>query len=320
MNVTPCRRVRERGAALLSALLTVALVATLAAAGLWQQWRAIEVEAAERTRMQAGWILVGALDWGRLILLEDARTGDGIDHLGEPWALPLQEARLSSFLAADRQSAPEGSMVDEAFLSGSITDLQARLNVAGLVGDDGKPADASVRAFQRLFEVLGLPPSELETLVGGLVRGRAAGTRDPMAPLPPLRAADLAWLGLSPRTLQALQPYVTVLPGPTQVNLNTAEAQVIYAVIPGISLSDAQRLVTARRSAHFRRVPDALRLLDERSGSPETPLATVSSRYFEIRGRVRLDRAVIEERSVVDRPDRNQVTTLWRERGASLAP
>jgi general secretion pathway protein K len=64
-------------------LLTVALVATLASAGLWQQWRAIEVETAERQRAQSVWVLVGALDWARLVLREDARAGT-VDHLAEP--------------------------------------------------------------------------------------------------------------------------------------------------------------------------------------------------------------------------------------------
>ena len=72
---------RQRGAALLLAMLTVALVATLATAALWQQWRNVEIEASERSRLQASWILGGALDWARLILREDARTG-GPDHLG----------------------------------------------------------------------------------------------------------------------------------------------------------------------------------------------------------------------------------------------
>ena len=53
----------QRGAALLAAMLTVTLVAAFAASALWQQWRAIEVEAAERTRIQAAWMLLGALDW-----------------------------------------------------------------------------------------------------------------------------------------------------------------------------------------------------------------------------------------------------------------
>ena len=95
---------RQRGAALLAAMLTVTLVATMAAAALWQQWRSVEIEAAERTRVQSAWLLTGALDWARLILREDARSG-GADHLAEPWAVPLQEARLSSFLSKDASNA-----------------------------------------------------------------------------------------------------------------------------------------------------------------------------------------------------------------------
>ena len=96
-------KARQTGAALLAAMLTVTLVASLAAAALWQQWRSIEVESAERTRQQSLWVLTGALDWARLILREDARSG-GADHLGEPWAVPLEEARLSTFLALRTRS------------------------------------------------------------------------------------------------------------------------------------------------------------------------------------------------------------------------
>ncbi len=44
---------RQRGAALLLAMMTVALVATLAATALWQQWRGVEIESRERERLQA---------------------------------------------------------------------------------------------------------------------------------------------------------------------------------------------------------------------------------------------------------------------------
>src|SRR5512146_2093534 len=120
------QRVRARGAALLSAMLTVVLVATFAAAALWQQWRSIEVEVAERQRVQAEWVLTGALDWARLVLREDARASGAVDHLGEPWAVPLQEARLSSFLAADQNSsaAESGSEGFDAFRSGPDSDRQ----------------------------------------------------------------------------------------------------------------------------------------------------------------------------------------------------
>src|SRR5450830_1599389 len=149
----------QRGAAILTAMLTVVLVATLASATLWQQWRGVEVEAAERARVQSAWVLTGSLDWARLILREDGRKG-GADYLGEPWAVPLAQARLSTFLAADRSDVLEADAQQDAFLSGQITDLQSRLNVTNLV-QGGKIDVPSQIAFARLFELLRLPEGEL---------------------------------------------------------------------------------------------------------------------------------------------------------------
>ena len=47
----------QKGAALLVAMLTVALVATLSSAALWQQWRQVEIESAERGRSQTAWMM-----------------------------------------------------------------------------------------------------------------------------------------------------------------------------------------------------------------------------------------------------------------------
>ena len=72
------RRRTQRGAALLVAMVLLTVVATLSAAMVWQQWRAVQVEAAERSRSQSAWILVGALDWARLILREHGIPDDSI--------------------------------------------------------------------------------------------------------------------------------------------------------------------------------------------------------------------------------------------------
>ena len=137
----------QRGAALLMAMIIVTLVASLASAMVWQQWRSVQIETAERSRAQASWILTGALDWSELILREDARAdrnkqnnGGSIpyDGLDEPWATPLAEARLSTFLAADENYTGDGP---EAFLSGDITDAQSRFNLMNLIEDkNGTPA------------------------------------------------------------------------------------------------------------------------------------------------------------------------------------
>lgn len=317
------RRHAEAGAALLMAMLIVTLVATFAASAMWQQWRAVEVETAERARMQSAWILVGALDWSRLILREDGRAG-GADHLAEPWAVPLEEARLSTFLAAERNvSQVDDASTDttEAFLSGQITDLQARLNLTNLVR--GGTVDAAVLAqFARLFERLGLPAQELSAMVGTLQRAHASGKTDDSsgsgngadAPLVPPSAAQLGWLGLSPATAAALAPHVTVLPGPTLVNLNTADIDVLLASIEGLDVAGAQKIMQAREARHFRTLDEARRLFEPAPGIAEGAHG-VSSSYFEVRGRLRLGEVMVDERSVVRKLGR-EVTTLWRERGA----
>ena len=128
----------QRGAALLMAMVIVTLVATLASSMVWQQWRAVQVEGAERVRSQASWVLTGALDWARLILREDKR-GDPYDHLGEPWAIPLAEARLSTFLASDtNNNSADNDDAPEAFLSGKVDDATARYNLRNVLGADGE--------------------------------------------------------------------------------------------------------------------------------------------------------------------------------------
>ena len=309
---------RQHGAALLAAMLTVTLVATFAASALWQQWRSVEVESADRQRVQSGWILTGALDWARLILRED--RGDP-DYLAEPWAVPLEEARLSTFLAADanNNAMGENADADQVFLSGDITDLQSRLNVTSLVRA-GAQNDSALKAFGRLFELLALPPQQLTTLAENLRFASDIGTDNrsaDRAPLLPQRVEQLVWLGLTPDTVAALQPFVTILPQITAVNANTAPAEVLYAVLPGISLADAQRLVSERERQHFRSSDDLKRLLPPDTTIDRTAIGT-GSNFFEVRGRLRIDDIVIEEHSVVHRQGR-EVRTLQRERGASEA-
>lgn len=307
---------RQSGAALLAAMLTVTLVATLAAAALWQQWRSVEVEAAERTRMQASWVLTGAQDWARLILREDARNG-GADHLAEPWAVPLQEARLSTFLASDRGASDAASDTDNVFLSGQITDQQGLLNLTNMV-EAGRISDIGVRSFQRLFDLLGLPQAELNRMAENLRFASDISTDNQsaaQAPLMPQRVDQLAWLGLSQATIAALAPHVTLLPSRTQVNINTASAEVIYAAVNGMSLADAQELVARRALTPYNNLSDATRVMPQYAAAFTEGTVGVSSRFFEVRGRLRLDRLVVEEKSLVRR-DGLDVRTVQRERGA----
>jgi len=316
------RRLRQRGAALLAAMLTVMLVATFAAAALWQQWRSAEVEGAERARVQAAWVLIGALDWSRLILGEDGRAG-GPDHLGEPWAVPLEEARLTSFLSAEKNVASDNlEGLPDAFLSGRIVDAQSKLNVLSLV-DNGKPVPAAVATFTRLFNLLGLPVSELSLMTTGLAAALATGTSTDgsssgdsgAAPLMPQQVSQLVWLGLSASTAAALEPYVTILPVKTTLNLNTASAEAISASMESLNIASARQLVDQRSRSFFKSIDEANSKLPSGGSRFNAAQHGVGTQFFEVYGKLRLDRTYVEERSLLQRSGVT-VTTIWRTRGA----
>ena len=291
-------------------LLTV--VATLSASMVWQQWRAVQVEAAERSRTQSAWILMGALDWARLILREHRST---YTSLNDTWAQPLAEARLSTFLAADRDNNVDSG--PEAFLSGRIEDAQARYNLRNLAQPDPKLAAVELKVLERLCQTAGVPTSVADALAQGL-RAAWAGT-DAQAPLEPKRFEDLAWLGIDAATLAQLQPWITLLPEAAPVNLNTASREVLAAVIEGIDLGSADRLVLARQRGPFKTADDAKNQLPD-SVKLDPARVTVNSTFFEVHGRLRLDERVLEESSLVHKRSANDVTTIRSIRTAAFLP
>jgi general secretion pathway protein K len=316
---------KNRGAALLAAMLTLTLVATLAAGAAWQQWRGVETERAERDRAQAAWLLWGALDWTRLILREDARSG-GADHLGEPWALPLQESRLSSFLAADASSAVllADQANDDVFLSGQIQDLQSRLNVSNLVQAGSN--SAALLVWSKLFDSQGLDMAELNVFAGNLRKAFDLSTDSSSgasAPIQPQRLDQLTLLGLSSASLERLRPFIIWLPERTKINVNTASAEVLYASVAGLDLDGARKIVAERdkqRKAHYETLTQVGSVIPLLAGLlTDSNNFSTESQFFEVTGRLRLvdgkRSVVVTERSVVKRVGRD-VKTLWRERGS----
>jgi general secretion pathway protein K len=304
------KRMPERGAALLTAMIIVTLVATLASAMVWQQWRAIQVETAERARLQAAWMLSGALDWARLILREDARNG-GADHLGEPWAVPLAEARLSTFLAVDKNNADDAP---DVFLSGSIVDAQSHYNLRNLVDPSGKPIPEEVSTLRRLFETGGIALDMADRIANGLRDAIAGGSAQ--MPLMPQTLDQLNWLGVDDDSAQRMAPYVVLLPVQTPVNLNTAPREVLAAVLPGLDLGSAERLVQTRQRSHFKSTGDALSQLspDVQQAAAKVPQRFgTTSKYFIVRGRLRSGDRILEESSLVERRG-TEVVPLSRDR------
>ena len=321
---------RQSGAAILLALLIMTLVATLAAGMVWLQWRGIEVESAERARTQAEWLLNASLDWGNLILKSQIRNGQTEDDLGQPWATPLAETKLSSFLSADGNHADDGG--PEAYLSGQITDAESKYNIYNILLNTANRLD-EINRLAIICNAIGIPPSTATTIGAALRESLSAqqGAGQPgqsgTSVLMPIQVEDLAWYGIDPKVLKQLTPFIELLPLPigspvTTINLNTAPAEVLMAAMPGLSRAQAQQLILARQAHPFAKTSDATTALQIAAATGwvvpqgDPPLQwDVKSFHFEIYGQLRYEQHVIRERSVVWRPGPNQaLQVLRRER------
>lgn len=334
--------VQARGAALLTALLIVTLVTTLAAAMLWRQARSIQIESAERGRAQSDWVLQGALDWARVILREDTRAnknaGDNaVDFGGEVWAVPLAEAKLSSFLSTDdNHSADSGP---DAYLSGRIEDAQGKFNLYNLIPlEPANPSNpsappAQLAIAQRLFQSAGLSaslandvqkrlrqaypqPATQTNTTGG---DTGSSTSDGQAPVLPIRLDQLGWLNLTADQVERLRPYVTLLPPSspnektvtlTKININTAPREVIAALDARMGLGDADRIVRAREAKGITKSQIAQYLP---SGVELDSIVQATSDYFIVTGQLRLDDRLVTMRSLVWRNNDFQTRVLDRQ-------
>jgi general secretion pathway protein K len=289
------------GSALLAALLTVALVAALASQTFWQEWRSIELETADRSRLQVAWLLVGTHDWARARLRDDAQRSAAADHAGEAWAQPVAQMPLAAFLGGSglsNERSFQGLLVSQ-----QLSDAQGKMNVLNLL--EGPSISAPwLQAFDKLFEVLKLPPEQLVTLAGNL--------RQTSAVLLPQQPAQLVWLGLAPSTVAALQAHVTWLPSRTPVNLNSASVEVLQSLLPSFKRADAERVVAQRQTKPLQSVSDA-GINDLQSEGQYS----VSSRFFELHTEISLGPVRVAENALLQRDGVN-VLTLWRRRAVAL--
>ena len=289
---------RQRGAALITAMLIAALAAVMVSGMFWSQWSAIAREQTAREQTQARWILRGSIDWARLILREDANTSTA-DYLGEPWSVPLAEARLSTFLAARGQ---DNAGLPDAWLEGRIVDAQSRFNLRDLA-PAGTVDPQALLAFERLCVALQLPSSVAADIANGIAASNpvgAAAQNVANLPLPLQQLQDLARLGSTVAdALPKLAPAVTLLPQATPVNANTASPMVLAAVL-GVGADTAQALVEARKRAYFRNLADISTLLPQ--GATVNPqLVSVATGYFDAIARVRIDKLEYAERALIQR-------------------
>ncbi len=308
------RFARQRGVAVITALLLTTLAITIVASLFWQQQVQVRSIENQRLQLQKQWILRGALDWTRLILRADKSVTVGVDHLGEPWAVPLAETRLDEYV--DKTS--NETEIPDAVLSGSIVDAQSRLNLTNLC-ENGTINQAEVTVFARLLSSLQQNPALAQATADLMAAAQKKTIATPGAPPNAAQAQPmnilqvddlLAVPGMTPQILAAIKDFVIVLPKVTPVNVNTAPVEVLAARIDTLSASDAATLVATRKSAWFRNINEFTQRVPGKSSGMDAGRLSVGSDYFLVNGKVRLNRASMEMQALIDRSGGNP-KVLW---------
>jgi general secretion pathway protein K len=294
--------------------LFIAALATVIVSGLfWRQFVLLRTIENQQLMAQSRLLLRGAaLDWAIAILREDAARST-YDALSESWAQPLAETRLD-------QIGESSALASQATIAGSMEDAQSRLNLRNLVRD-GAIDEPQRATLARLVSLLSLPQPTADLIavymaeaLAPAIVGGAPGASASTRPLPLVFPEDLAAIpGLDPAVAPRLAPYVAVLDERTPVNFNTAPAELIAASIDGLSLSDARALVAERDRSYFINTGDIRNRMRGRGGFSDNDVS-VASRYFFIRGQIKLQRADTRIEALVKRGPAGQqarVDLLW---------
>ena len=301
------KRSRQQGVAIITAILIVALAASTASFIAWQQHLWIRQAENLQDQAQARAVARAGVDWARALLADDLRQ-NAVDHLGEDWALGVA-----------------GMPVEEGNISGNLSDQQGLFNLNNLVRD-GRASELEVEKFRRLLRLLELP-AELADAVADWIDADS-DTRQPggaedidyLRLEPAYRAANrpltevdglIRVHGFDETTVKRLRPFVTALPRTTDLNVNTAPAEVLSAVIADLTLGEARGLVEARKAAHFKDKADFRARLPEHVKQLREDDVNVRSQYFLATSRAAFGRVRVGFRALLERDGAAWPRVLW---------
>ena len=302
---------RERGSATVTALIVVGVAAVLLAGLMWRQQIQIRTLENARDQVQAQWLQRAAIDFARLVLVEDQRNSQ-IDHLGEAWALPLADGKVADFL----KNTDVPDEIAAVTLQGQLIDAQSQFNLANLWDKSFKTVNPSgVQEYGRLLDALGLDKN--------LAQQTAQGVLQMDMPIYDLEGL-LKLPSYSPAILEQIRPFVTILPILTTVNVNTASAEVLMAAIPGLTRSAAGAFVQQRAATPLKSADEITTLLNKMGASQgitlDASLVDVRSQFWLARSEIRMGRGIFVSSALIQRsqnplPSGNFTQVIWSKTG-----
>ncbi|GAB3685616.1 type II secretion system minor pseudopilin GspK [Salinisphaera aquimarina] len=322
----------QRGVALLTAMLIVALVAIIGSGMLSQMNLALHRSGNIWQSEQAWWYAVGIENWLGKLLRQDAQLTD-IDSLEEPWAEPVDYLPLDGGALKGRLIDLQGRFNLNNLASsgtGATGDGDTNTSIAPITSTGATENDPVLAQFQRLIELAADTDPVTASTIAASTRDWIDSDVNPTLPdgaeddyylglTPPYRAGNALMVspselrlvkGVTPEIYAALEPYICTLPQNTTINVNTAPAAVLATIAPDLPPTTGESLVKSREDEPWQSVEAFLQdpaLAGRQINS--TGLSVVTS-YFLASGQITVDKAQIQFFSVLERADNGAVHVI----------
>lgn len=303
-------RQQQQGLALITAVLVVAIVATVATTlALGEQvWLRQAQNVADRAQAES--LRQGALGYAAILLTRDGNQSKDTDSQSSLWAQPLPPLP-----------------VENGMIVFAVSDAQGRFNLNNLV-NKGAPSQNDIEVFKRLLTSQGLDPGLTDTLISwmnpGSNTGMGADADIEYLNLPqPYRAAKQALSsvdelrlvkGFTASVVEKLRPYVTALPVYTKVNVNTASDQVLAALFPNPPAAAVlQSLLDSRKTKPITNSTDFQNLVPAGISGPRPELYEFKTSYFLVTIDIRYGRLQRRTEALVERTRGQPAKVLWHQ-------
>jgi general secretion pathway protein K len=317
---------KQRGVALLAALILMLAIVLILTNIFYRHQIDVTQASASLHGDQALLIAISGESWAGDLLSTKNDNRDADDY-GEIWAqaMPLLP-------------------VEGGTLKGCISDLQGRVNLNSFSAYNSASLNQEINSFGtmgvakawlNLMETLQIPssPDRVATVVDwvdgdsnvvnswGAEQPDYEGLRSPRMVANDLISdtSELAAIkGYSVQEVQMLLPWVTALPSPTSININTAPEQLVRA----LGGEDGQQFLDMVNQGRpfsdintFHQDLEAyflIPLVDVKKRWP-LDLVSVNSDYFQLYLEVTLGEARIQVKSIMDRKNRPKPVIIARE-------
>lgn len=340
---------RQRGIALLTALLVMAIAVMIAAAVVSAQHYDVKIQTNIQQLERAYQYTSGIEQMAGLWLQRDLKLNQ-TDSLQDTWATELPEMPIK-----------DGETVVGSF-SGKVEDLQGLFNLNGLIDEKGNQTDLGQTLVDKLIKAQQLPATYRFAITDWMDKNSTLLSNDSaesdfyMTSDPAYLAANQPFTdpselslvrldSLTPeetqKKLKALKKIVTALPNTkafTKININTASTELLQALVP----KDAEMIISTRQNQPFDQ--DALNTFistqsselksefqsivpnpnykppqgeKPAEGEPFNKLQWntvfgVTSNYFRLRGLIKIGPVRLNTVSLLQRTDAGEINILMR--------